>query len=180
MLVGCVILASFSCTRSLDRDEYVRWVSDYENGLHVSKESAPFIFDVQYQPTEYLAILDHSDLQEGNAMQRYVLKVSMVDPKDNLITHSISTLAEKQQRLYYFSFLFQNDLFLEENGEELPCVLFHFEQSGVGNYQTFLLGFEHPKKGHGTESKLVVKSEKFGSLPIKIKISKQDIPTVRV
>lgn len=156
-------------------------MQDYSNGLHVEREHGPFLFDVQFQPPLYLALLNNSSGeilridQTREEIQYFLLKISLKDGGD-LLTYDVNDLAEKQSRLYYYSYLFQQDIFLEDSGENIPCVLFHFEQSDLNKSRTFLLGFEHPVKGEGEDAKLVIRSDQFGSIPIKIKISKHNLP----
>jgi hypothetical protein len=157
-------------------------VQDPKNGLHVIKQSNEYVFDLQYQPADYVWLQSggqNAPSPDTESTQYYILTISPINSVLDLINNS-SDDAEKQEKLYYFSYLFQNDIQLEEKGKLFRCVLFHFEKNQViKGGRTFLLGFEsnEPKE---KEVKIVIQSQQFGSLPIRIKITKENIPTLKI
>lgn len=173
-----------SCKEKLDRSAFINWVHDYKNGLHVKKSVSEFVFDLQYKPAEYIALMSTTPtVSTDPTLEYYTLNISLKDPSVDFINHNVNNSDEKQKKVYYFSYLFQDDIFLEEAGGRMPCVLFHFEQSDLKKSQTFVLGFEKPKSaidGPGDETRLVIESPYFTSLPIKIKISKASIPELKI
>lgn len=191
--VGCLIssFVFFSCSPDLSKEAYIEWVRDYDHGLHVRKKSSEFVLDLQYQPSAYVWMQQHpAGLRNGGQqeasidslsdIQYYTLTVSIDHTNYDFMDYNVRDEAEKQQKLYYFSYLFQNDLVLEENEETLPCVLFHFERQGdLGRHRTFVLGFESPDRT-AKEARLVIRSRYFNSLPIKIKVNKDNIPSVSI
>lgn len=169
-LVSCL-----SCTQSSRSMRYINWVQDFENGLHVKEITNEFIFDLQYLPSEYLRLMKNESIdsyhESLNGFQQYQLSITLKD-NSNLLTYRCHNEEDIQNKLYYFSYRFQNDIHLEENGKEIPCVLYHFERSlDLANSRTFLLGFENPDS-LSTEAQLVIQSDQFSEKPIKIKISK--------
>ncbi len=180
----CLLFASLlflSCSKQLEKGEYVKWVNSYDNGLHVKKDYGDFVFDVQHEPKVYHSLIrNDGSVTKKDDLQYYTLKIGLKDPTQDLLLYNINDVAGKQQNLYYYSYLFQNDIFLEEDSYELPCVLFHFEQNDLLKTRTFVLGFENPHKESVEESKLVIQSSQFGSLPIKIQISKRNIPSLKL
>lgn len=174
-----------SCLKGLEREDYIKWIRDPKNGLHAIKELNGFVFDLQYQPSDYVWLQSSEKGQINSAnqadnIQHFILRVSLTDPAHDLINSNIDNNSEKQEKLYYFSYLFQNDIQLEEKGKLIPCVLFHFEKiQDLKHSRTFLLGFENnePKE---KEVKVVIQSEQFGSLPIRIRINKENIPTLKI
>jgi len=178
----CVCLIVFiSCSSSLDKKEYIRWVESYDHGLHIRKTNGDFSFDLQYQPAQYVALqrmLSSADTF-NDSLQHFVLTITPIDNQD-FIDHDVHDIAEKQRRLYYFSYLFQNDIHLEENGHRVPCALYHFErQSDLKKSRTFVLAFESIKES-SDEVTIVINSDQIGSLPVKIKVSHGDIPSLRI
>ncbi len=185
IFISFFLFFAISCATKLDKKEYILWVQDPKNDLRVIKESNGFVFDLQYQPEDYLWLQVNeqtrslTNVQPDN-IQHYLLTISLINNELDLINSNIENNSEKQEKLYYFSYLFQNDIQLEENGKLFPCVLFHFEQSPkLKNARTFVLGFENLNQ-ETTEAKLIIQSEQFGSLPIKMKIVKEDIPTLKI
>jgi hypothetical protein len=162
------------CNR-LGKAEYLAWVTSYENGLHVKRAQNNFVFDVQYQPLDFIQLTNPS--KNIDSFQYYMLKISSADGVGNIVSNGAQSPIEVQQNQYYFSYTFQQDIYLEDNGVKYPCLLFHFEQStGRVNEKTFLLGFDNTFDSQ--EVKFVIDSDHFSSLPIRIKISKRN-PTLQ-
>jgi hypothetical protein len=175
-----------SCTPRLGREEFVGWVQSYEHGLHVKQVFSEYEFDVQYQPNAYRALLrnpniteaEYAQEQDGDALQYYTLTISLQDKNTDFLNYGISTMEEKQQKLYYYSYNFQDDIHLEEGGKTFPCALYHFERSAdVSNSRTFVLAFEKADEVSKT-ARLVINGESFGTPPVHIEIEKNTLPTV--
>jgi len=187
VLIAAMFLAG--CSGKLDRKEYINWVRDYDNELHVQKKSGDFVFDLQYQPEAYVLLQRNPALtkdgyndavKEIEGLQYYILTVSLADKSRDIVQYDVADEAELQRKLYYFSYLFQNDIQLNDNGTMLPCVLYHFERSvDVKTGRTFVLAFEAPKTP-STEATLNITAEPFGSLPVKIRVSKDNIPSLNL
>jgi hypothetical protein len=183
----CFSLAGLfsSCNSPLPSDAYVAWVRDYDNGLHVMKQFSGYNFDLQYQPLQYVMLQRTGQAvvatkENGTTLQYYTLAISLENKTADLINYNVADISERQRKLYYFSYEFQHDISLEENGKILPCALFHFERdNGISNISTFVLAFE----GSANESKeatLVINSGHFSALPVRIKISKDNIPSLAI
>jgi hypothetical protein len=187
ILLMCVVF--WSCSRDLGPQEFIRWVDDSGNGLHVVKESGEYTFDLRYQPAAYMVLQQAPGLrgaafqkavEEAAGMQYYTLTIRPREAGTDFIKTGNLSPEELQRKLYYFSYLFQQDIQVEENGETIPCVLYHFEKSGdVKAGRTFVLGFEEP--GHTVEeARVVISSPWLGSLPVKIKVRKDNIPLLKI
>lgn len=174
----------------MEKEKYVSWVQDYKNGLRVQKIAGDYVFDLQYTPTDYVWLQRNKQLDlesnEGSAkeelknFQYYILTVSAVEAGKDFINYKIDSQEDKQKKVYYFSYLFQEDIKLEENGELLACVLYHFERSADANgSRKIVLGFENLLKDT-KEAKLIITSDQFGSLPIRLRVSKENIPILKI
>lgn len=189
LLLATAPVLLFSCSGNLDRKDYIAWVRDYDHGLHVQKQSGEFTFDVQYEPTEYVLLQRNPQItkdeytaavREIEGLQYYVVTISLTDKSRDLVTYGVQDESEAQRRQYYFSYLFQNDIVLEDNGKTLPCVLYHFERSvDLKSGRTFVLAFEGSGKP-SEEATLAITGEVFGSLPVRIKVAKGSVPTVKL
>jgi hypothetical protein len=176
------LLVLSACREKLAPDQYVAWIQDYDHGLHAKREYGDYIFDAQFQPADFFKLTDAhpaSPVSDSLAMQYYLLKISCKDTSQDPIRYHISNASEWQQRIYYYAYLFQNDIYLEENGVKYPCVLYHFEQSDISTQRIIALGFETPAHGAGT-STILIESQQFGSLPLRIEIVKEKIPELKV
>ena len=184
--IVCFLFIFISCSGGLEKKAYIEFVQDYQNGLHVQKETDEFVFDVQYQPTEYIKLMRLSNAKEKSDdevsnTQYFVLTISVRNGEVDITDYNIQSLEEKQQKVYYFSYQFQGDIQLEENGKLLPCVLFHFERPvDLKHSRKFVLGFENVCKEDCKEAKLVINSSQFGSLPIRIKVLKMNSPALKI
>lgn len=187
-LIGLIFLAG--CNSKLDSNQYIKWVRDTENQLHVKTSASNFVFDVQYQPADYILLqraggqIDKNRYaslrEEVQSIQYYTLTISVADEKTDFIDFNVHDLSEKQRKLYYFSYEFQNDIQVMEDGKLLPCVLFHFERPvDLKPARTFVLGFENLNP-QSKESTLQISSRYLGGEPVKIKIVKENIPTLEL
>jgi hypothetical protein len=164
----------------MSKDEYSQWIKDYDNGLHVKTSQGDFVYDVQYVPVEWknfqTASYSESNTDSTDGLQYYLLTIGSNAKGTDLIDFGISSLEEKQRKLYYFSYLFQDDISLADGNALLPCVLYHFEKdAAMRKSRTFVLGFEH-SSSVAEEVKLNINSPWLGSAPVSIHISKRNIP----
>ncbi|MGB3181229.1 MAG: hypothetical protein WBB45_07545 [Cyclobacteriaceae bacterium] len=178
--LSCFILSG--CSMGLDKEEYITWVSSYENGLHVRQKHGEFVFDVQYQPPEYVYLLQNGHLpstaeeKEGlvvlSDMQYYKLSVGLSDQNKDFISWNTNSKGQRDKKKHYFSYQFEKDIWLEDEGKRYPCQLFHYEQSiDLKPSRTFVLAFENPNGG-SEGSKLMIDAEWTGS-PVMIRVNKQ-------
>ena len=177
-----------ACTGPLNAKDYIAWVRDHDNGLRVTREANNFVFDLQYQPAEYVWLQRNkgdikreeirNDKLAMDELQYYTLTIGVKDNLADFVDYSVQSINEKQEKLYYLSYGFQQDIKLKENGRTLPCVLFHFERTlDLKPTRTFVLGFENSDET-ATEAKLIIDSDWLGSIPVKMKVSKENIPTL--
>ena len=186
LLTIMVPLIIMGCSSSMDQERYIRWVEAYDNGLHVKKTINDYVLDVQYKPTDYVALQRVStttdlfkDARKAvDNLQYYTLTISTADPENDLLQHG--TLAEKQRLLYYFSYELQHAIHLVENGQQRPCQLYHFERSyDLKRGSTFVLGFEKDSL-ESDEVQMVIDPPLFSATPITITIHKRNIPTLHL
>lgn len=182
------MLSLAACSGRLEKNDYVKWVRNYENRIHQQKEIGDYILDLQYQPTDYVLLQRTNGEVEKEQMeglraeieniQYYILTLKIKDKDIDVIKYGANNAKEAQERLYYFSYQFQHDIYLEEDEKRLPCVLFHFERSAdLQAGRTFVLGFENQNAKANT---IVIDSKRLADMPIKINISKENIPALNI
>lgn len=191
MLLACLIM---SCNASLSPSDYVKWVSNPENGLVKTKSIEEVSVKAQYKPIPYIIAneLRTNDIKiqeyqkrekELEGMQYYNLVLDITDSR-NILNYKISDMGEQQARIQYLSFGMQQDIYLEEDGKELPCKLFHFERNyNITKERTFLLAFEQDKDTQIKDKTLVINSAMLGTGPIKVKFLAKDLaqlPTMTI
>jgi hypothetical protein len=173
--------------------EYVQWVEDEQNGLKAAKTIGDYTFELQYKPDEYVVLRENSvampsaqEMRSETAsiadMQYFTFRISS-DSGNDLLNDEPESASEYSSRLVYFSSLMQQDISLVENGDTLPCMLFHFERTfGVDTRSTFLLGF--PKsKDMSTEKTFIYDDQELRTGTIILNIageSIQNIPSLKL
>ncbi len=104
-LIAAILLAG--CSGKLDRKEYISWVRNYDNGLHVQKKSGDFVFDLQYQPDAYVLLQRNPNLtkegyndavKEIEGLQYYILTVSVADKSQDIVQYGATSEAELQRK----------------------------------------------------------------------------------
>jgi hypothetical protein len=161
-------------------------VSNEDNGLIKTKMIGEVSLKVQYKPIPYVIAneLRTNDIKnttyqartkELEGMQYYNLTLDINDAR-NILNYKVSNMAHQQDRIQYLSFGMQQDIYLEEDGKELPCKLFHFERTyNIAKERTFLLAFEQAPNTRFKEKTLVINSSMLGPGPIKIKFLAKDL-----
>jgi hypothetical protein len=175
------VLAGFACSGSLDERRYMAWVNDYDHGLHVEQTAGDYRYDLLYTPPDYLW-LQYRDRPRGvqDSIQCYTLTIAPAGGADFMEFGTPQDEEAKRRKQYYFSYTFQNSITLEESGEVFPCVMYHFERPvDIKPGRTFVLGFEMSRKPTD-EAILVIDSEMFGAKPVRIKVSKANIPALQL
>jgi hypothetical protein len=176
VVFALLLIVAAGCSPSPSSKDYVDWIRAYENGYRIKKEYNDVVLDVQYQPSAYMSIQRNgffdskkygSEKNELDKTSYYTLTIA--SPEGDFITTHTSSMEEKQRLLYYFSYLFQNDIKLKKGEEALPCVLYHFERGADLNGKlSFAIGFENNESVDHAD--LVIQSSVLSALPIKIKV----------
>jgi hypothetical protein len=180
--LACTLI---SCSWRVDKNKYFEKIKSYESGLHRKEVIQDYYFDVLYTPPEYMVlvredqpmtrdqILERS--KENTELQYYQLELGMMNERSDFVESFGKNKEMKERLLHYLSYGLQNDIFLQEGGDQYPCVLFHFERSfDLRNSRKFLLAFENGIKSDHIE--LIINSKLFSDKAIKIPIDKSNIP----
>lgn len=179
LIVPVSMLLLSGCTRELSPEAYVEWVRDYENGLHVREHVNEFVFDLQYKPDD-LVKLERSKNVTQDSLTYFTLRIGTPHQLD-LLQYGAAGPTDVQQNLYYYSYLFQDNIFIEYKGVKFPCVLYHFERSADSkSMHVFNLGFEAPTFGDDDTIHLEITSGKLYSLPIRLKIIPHNVPKLQI
>lgn len=171
---------------------YLQWVENEANGLRQTRTIGDIKVSLQYKPVDYIvaaeqktSVLDKPVKTRRNELEgayyfslRYALSNGKV--KD-IMRYDLADEAEYQDRMNYFSFGLQNDIFLVAGKDTLPCVLYNNTRSyGLSPFMDAVIAFPRTHK-ENDDLQLVVNDHVFGSGPLKFTISKSDIestPTI--
>lgn len=179
VIFSLLLLVVSSCGREVSRKDYVTWVTAYDNGLHVKKTANDFVFDLQYKPNDLIA-LERGSFEHVDSLKYFTLKIAGIYDKE-LLQQNASYEASVQQNLYYYSYLFQDNLFLNYKGVKLPCVLYHFEHAlDSKGMSVFNLGFDAPSFEEDVPLYLEITSDKLYSLPVRLKVTLNNVPKLQL
>lgn len=140
--------------------DYVKWVKATDNGLKKIKEMSHYAFEVQYKPLDFIVAQEEktNDLAEDILVKRkeelgedyyyYNLRIKSLEGNLSPIGAGVGTNQQYNQRLSYFTFDMQEDLYLLEGQDTLPCTMYQFVRNyDVAPFVEFALGFKKKKKG---------------------------------
>jgi hypothetical protein len=177
--------------KKLEPAGYIHWIKNYENGLHKKKQVGEYVFDVQLKPLDYIMLTERNkkdensnefkeELEEMKGMDYFSLKISLAENREDFLKYKSNGEKHYYNRLYYYSFGFSEDIYLESEEGTKPCKLFHFERSyDLTNARTFVLGFENTsKKKPSGDLTLVIDSKDLGLGPVKIKFDQKNLNSI--
>jgi len=170
----------------MEKHEFIQWVEDYDNELHQKQSVNGITLDLQYTPHSYLLIQRKgSELEyppssdDGGEMIYFTLRLWVDDQSVDVFDYKAISVEDKQRKLYYFSYLFQEDIHLRSCEQNRNVALFHFERSNLKPQKTFVIAFESPDQIEKCESlTFEITSDIINSLPVKFNINIKDIPTL--
>lgn len=186
MLVGLVLPGC----GPMSVEDYVAWVKDYDNGLHQQRAVGEYVFDTQFKPIAYMMLKQNQGkLPTAQALEEYKteaegevyfdLKLGPKSGNVDLLRFNAASQDEYQQRVYYFSFKFQESIYLEQDGKKIPCSAYHFERAyNLKNNRSFLLGFSNVDIAK--PASLVIDSDLLKTGPVKFNFDWKELPSLRV
>ncbi len=180
VFLSCIILLCNGCDSSmLSTEEFIQWVDDPDNGLIQEQVVGEYKFIFQYRPTAYMVLKDldaneldinqamfDSTLREYNGLQYGILKIGTVKGNDEFLKQSVVSEQEYFDRIQYFTSSVQNDLYLLNEQDTLPCKMLHFERTfSINSFDNIILGFEADQKE--TDKTIVFSDKALGTGDIK-------------
>jgi hypothetical protein len=139
----CIILSAISCsTKELDPSAYIEYVRDPNNGCLQDLSIHQVKYTIQYQPPEYLALLEFDpETDDSTAWSKLIANYSSFDQYlisiyslngENLLMKDISDEFERSERIKYYSFEVENDIYIASAADTLYPALAHFEGVAYG------------------------------------------------
>ena len=162
--------------------EYVRWVEDEKNGLRIRQQEGEYLYELQYQPLEYIVVLQErtgqikasllkEEMEKRGDLQYFTLKMYSGKGKGLL---SDKELEAENKELYLLSGL-QQEMMLSQADDTLRCLLFHFESSNnLIPYDQCVLAFEKPLDNK-KDILFIYRTDKYENGGVKIPIKRENI-----
>lgn len=151
--IACITIL-YACSENVLKPmAYIKWIEDPLNGLKISKTINELSFEVQYKPYDYIIARElkkdrikreeyEKIVKEIEGMQYYNFVIRVKDESGSVLKYKTSGEEEYNERLNYFLFNAQNDIYLIEDNDTLKCELYHFERNfGLAPYNTILCAF---------------------------------------
>lgn len=155
------MLLLWACSpQHLPKEAYVKWVADKDHGLIVSKEIDNYVFSTFYQPPAYLVLQDNKhknlsleafnqEVTERSEHWHINFRISDKEGKTSALKTKMESEDAYFDRLGYYAFGVQEDLYLVQGTDTLNCLLHHFERNfNLAPFINMSLVFE---KGKETE-----------------------------
>ncbi len=177
LIVFVMVIDSCSNRFMLSPDSFTKWVENEDNGMHTHCVIGKIRYDLQYKPVEYVCLIENrnnsgnSDFakrkKELDGLQYYQLRISLDKSNADLMMNISSGDQDLYRRLSYLEFDFSNRIKLIEDGDSLPCALYHFQNyQGLAPYVDLVFAFRANPKDNKSARTLFVDDTIFGSGPL--------------
>jgi hypothetical protein len=191
-LFANVLIVACSHTKELDPASYVHYVESPDNGLLLKEKINGVGYSLQYQPTDYLVMLEMRSFQipedtfkmEYNrfkGLEHYNFHIARKEI-DSIVSKMNDTAKIKKQVTEYFDFKIQKDIKLLEGSDTVKCAICQCESDGnITPYYSFVLGF--PKKNYDGDRRFVFYSKVLGTGEVKLTVKgskMRDIPALKM
>lgn len=137
-----LIIISASCgngRKTLSPQQYLSWAKKSQKDLQKIKEINGYRFTAKFQPAELLVLRNKEALKSQDALDstkkiqdgiiNIVMDIGSVNNQQSLLRANLSNEEEYYSRMYYYTTEVQNDVYLVEGNDTLPCIFYHFEQT---------------------------------------------------
>jgi hypothetical protein len=180
-----ICLFAMSCTKKkLNKKDYLQYIENEDNGLRASRIMGDVKYTLQYKPIDYVLLKENNSNAQQTAvdlkgMQYYTLSYSLVKNDKDILRYDLSEENEYYQRVNYFSYGLQNDLYLVDGSDTLLCKLFNYVRSyGLSPRVDVVIGFNTTPKKAIEEKQLVLEDKMFNGGIIKLKVTKKDLENI--
>ena len=175
---------------SLEPYEYVSFIDQGDNGLHVTKEFEDLAFEVTYKPTDYLVVkelkqkhilpADYKAVrQDYKDMHYFLLSIKNTSEQTDVLKYKISTPTAYSERLKYFSFGMERDFRLVEGTDTIPCSMVLYERNyGINGQANFMLAFPVTDTSAVYDKTILFEDKIFGMGMLKFQVSKESIAAI--
>jgi hypothetical protein len=176
--------------KKLSPREYVQWLRDVNNGINKEKTIDDITFSIQYKPYEYITCMEEKkdylsdsllkrEKEELGDMEYYDITIALTKGQGELLKYNLTSASQYDERVKYFAFGMQHDINLVEDGDTIPCGLYHFERIyDVAPYSKFLLGFMKGKHSNPKERTLTFYDKVFNKGLIKFTYTDEDFNNI--
>lgn len=188
----CVFAISCcSCRRVLDKQEYVRYIKDEQNGLSKQISVGEWVYMFQYKPIEYILLLENNEKASAEENKRREMlngsvwfNISFKRASNDVspLRYGIGSPDEYEQRLMYFLNNAHKEIkLIYGSGDTLSQIGYLFENNfNLTPHETMVVGFDLPgDQQYPTEDmQLCFNDRTFNNGILKVVYKKADVKQV--
>lgn len=150
-LLGLLMLGS--CRRSLNVNDYIKYVHEEKNGLRKVVQIDGWEYSLQYKPYDYIFCMESGNNNTGREKRIKSLKGTAwfnisfrrIDGSITPLKYNISSLDEYDARLDYFLNRATKNIKLIYGADTLPPMSYLFENNyNLAPQETMVVGFDLP------------------------------------
>lgn len=177
LIVSAFIICFLSsCQRQkVSTDSYLEYVNNPSNGLLETIDIGDLTFIAQYRTNLHDVLSFNSRsfksqveldsmLNEKKGTRTFTFSIKSNIKGEDVLAKDLMNQQQYEQRIQYLIGAIQNDFFLIQGKDTIPCIMHHFERTyHLSESQKLMLVFELPEKSVGdSECKLMYKDKVFG------------------
>jgi hypothetical protein len=173
-----------SCSEELVPREFIRYIENPNNGLLVGSKVNGVKYTLQYQPPDYLVMLElksfsipsktfQEQYNRFKGIEHYVLHIDRKE-MDSLAAKAKDTATIRKGMIEYLDFKIKKDIKLVEGNDTIPCGIAECESSmGMFPYYSFVLGFN--TKDYSGDREIIYGNKMIGTGDIKLVLKGKSI-----
>lgn len=174
-----VMTSCYSCTRSMNSNNYISYIKNEENGLNKVVKVADWEFDMQYKPYDYILFAEGkgnktfdkiSRLQNLKGTAWFNISFKRAKADKSPLRYDITSWDEYNKRLNYYLSEASGDIELIYDKDTLKPMSYLFETNyNLTPQETIVVGFDLPGRPDrpGKDMQLVFYDRVFGNGIIK-------------
>lgn len=171
---------------SLTSEAYLDYFEKNSSDFYTSREIGDYIFQLKYTPTEYLVLRDakadnkilsnseiKDEIEKRSGLQYYTFRIGL-DKNTDFLKYNLKNEQEYSDRIEYYSFIIQENIFLVDEKDTLPCTICHFERNyGLSPFINISVAF---KNTNGTSKSFVYNDNILNTGKVVLNINIKELP----
>ena len=186
------MVCSIGCggKKVLDKPGFEKWMKNNKNGLVKEKIINRLKYKVCFQPIDWLMLKSDKQLVMNDQVSKikkdyesvltFTIDITDTSESYSMLRYELGHENEYYDRINYYSNIIQNDLYLVDGTDTLPCMFTHMEQTyNVSPINTITVEFVRKDKTKKyNDTWLVYNDRVFNSGILKFFFKKEDLNNI--
>ena len=165
-----------------DKEDYVAGLKNEKTNV-LSKTIGDVTYNLIYKPADYVMLMENKNLNKElfdsikndyRKMEYYTLELVINNFNDEILKYKTRSPEEYSEKVDYYSFRFQQDVFEVIEKDTLKCTSYHFERNyGISPKIRFNLAFASSVSE--ADRTIYINDKYLGTGPVKMTFSKKDL-----